>query len=117
MARDLLAGAGEAASCSHRGRPAQKPHLHEGRHQRAYLQFLLFILLTVWLLQKGSPESKELGQAGRESDRDQKVGVLALADSPSWARAGGWRLRIYSRSLGFTMGAICEPHASTGVEG
>ena len=74
--------------------------------QSEYLQFLLFILLTVWLLQKGSPESKELGKAGRESDRDQKVGAFALADSPSWARAGGWRLRIYSRSLGFTMGAI-----------
>src|SRR3712207_9470555 len=25
-----------------------------------YLQFFLFILLTVWLLQRGSPESKEL---------------------------------------------------------
>ena len=74
--------------------------------QSEYLQFLLFILLTVWLLQKGSPESKELGKAGRESDRDQKVGAFALADSPSWARASGWRLRIYSRSLGFTMGAI-----------
>jgi hypothetical protein len=26
--------------------------------QSEYLQFLLFILTTVWLLQKGSPESK-----------------------------------------------------------
>ena len=49
--------------------------------QSEYLQFLLFILLTVWLVQKGSPESKELDKAGRESDRDQKVGAFALADS------------------------------------
>ena len=30
--------------------------------QSEYLQFLLYLLLTVWLLQKGSPESKELDQ-------------------------------------------------------
>src|SRR4029079_13272377 len=41
--------------------------------QSEYLQFTLFILLTVWLLQRGSPESKELDKAGRESDEDQKV--------------------------------------------
>ena len=38
--------------------------------QSEYLQFTLFILLTVWLLQRGSPESKELGKVGRESDED-----------------------------------------------
>ena len=32
--------------------------------QSEYLQFLLYILLTVWLVQKGSPESKELDKAG-----------------------------------------------------
>ena len=30
--------------------------------QSEYLQFTLFILLTVWLIQRGSPESKELDQ-------------------------------------------------------
>jgi hypothetical protein len=29
--------------------------------QSEYLQFTLFILLTVWLIQKGSPESKPVG--------------------------------------------------------
>ena len=29
--------------------------------QSEYLQFTLFILLTVWLLQRGSPESKPVG--------------------------------------------------------
>ena len=60
----------------------------------------------MWLLQKGSPESKELDKAGRESDEQQKVGAHARPDSPSWVRAGGWRLRLYSRSLGLTMGAF-----------
>ena len=74
--------------------------------QSEYLQFLLFILLTVWLVQRGSPESKPLDKAGRESDAEQKVGVHALADSPAWAKAEGWRQSLYSRSLGLTMGLI-----------
>lgn len=74
--------------------------------QSEYLQFLLFIVLTVWLVQLGSPESKELDDRGRESDEEQKVRAYAHPDSPPWAKAGGWRLAIYSRSLGLTMGAI-----------
>ena len=46
---------------------------------------------TVWLLQRGSPESKPMGKAGAESDEEQKVGEHASADSPRWARVGGWR--------------------------
>ena len=45
--------------------------------QSEYLQFFLFILTTVWLLQKGSPESKELDQAGTESVVDQLIGEHA----------------------------------------
>ena len=74
--------------------------------QSEYLQFLLYILLTVWLVQKGSPESKPLDRQGRESDQDQKVGPHAQQDSPVWARVEGWRRTLYSRSLGLTMGAI-----------
>jgi hypothetical protein len=74
--------------------------------QSEYLQFLLYILLTVWLVQKGSPESKPLDQAGRESDEDQKVGEFAVEDSPAWAKATGWRRTLFSRSLGLTMGLI-----------
>ncbi|OLP52855.1 hypothetical protein BJM39_01725, partial [Salmonella enterica subsp. enterica serovar Javiana] len=66
----------------------------------------LYILLTVWLLQKGSPESKPLDKAGRESDEDQKVGPYAERTSPWLARVGGWRTTLYSRSLGLVMGAI-----------
>ncbi|HXR60875.1 MAG TPA: DUF6766 family protein [Solirubrobacterales bacterium] len=67
--------------------------------QSEYLQFALFAVVTVWLLQKGSPESKELDQAGTESDKDQKVGRWAQADSPRWAKVGGLRTTIYSNSL------------------
>lgn len=74
--------------------------------QSEYLQFLLFIFATVWLLQRGSPESKELGKAGLESDKDQLVGTYAKRNSPQWAKAGGPRLRVYSNSLVLVMGTI-----------
>jgi uncharacterized protein DUF6766 len=74
--------------------------------QSEYLQFTLYILTTVWLLQRGSPESKELDKAGRESDEDQKVGEHADERSPRWARVGGLRTRLYSNSLVIVMGLI-----------
>jgi len=74
--------------------------------QSEYLQFFLFILTTVWLLQKGSPESKELDKAGLESDEDQLVGEHASPDSPKWARVGGFRTWLLSNSLLIVMGLI-----------
>jgi hypothetical protein len=74
--------------------------------QSEYLQFTLYILLTVWFLQRGSPESKELGKAGGESDEEQLVGEHAKADSPRWARTGGLRTHLYSNSLVIVMTAI-----------
>jgi hypothetical protein len=74
--------------------------------QSEYLQFSLFILATVWLLQKGSPESKELDKAGRESDEDQLIGEHASPQSPKWARVGGVRTWLFSNSLLLVMGLI-----------
>ena len=74
--------------------------------QSEYLQFTLFILLTVWLLQRGSPESKELDKAGLESDEEQKVGEHAQPDSPGWAKVEGIRRTIYENSLVIVMGTI-----------
>ena len=74
--------------------------------QSEYLQFLLFIVATVWLLQRGSPESTSLDQAGLESDREQKVGRYAEAGSPAWAKVGGVRRFVFSTSLGLVMGLI-----------
>ncbi|MGI8662112.1 MAG: DUF6766 family protein [Acidimicrobiales bacterium] len=74
--------------------------------QSEYLQFLLYIAATVWLVQRGSPESKELSDAGTESDEKQMVGEHADPDSPRWARTGGLRTLVYSRSLVLWMGAL-----------
>lgn len=74
--------------------------------QSEYLQFTLMMLVTVWLLQKGSPESKPLGKEGLESDQAQMVGGHAKLNSPAWAKARGLRLALYSNSLLVVMGVI-----------
>lgn len=74
--------------------------------QSEYLQFTLYILTTVWLLQRGSPESKSLDRPGLESDADQKVGSHAGPDSPAWARVGGLRTTLFSYSLVIVMATI-----------
>jgi hypothetical protein len=74
--------------------------------QSEYLQFTLFILATVWLIQRGSPESKEPGKEGGESDEEQRVGGHATEKSPRWARVGGLRTALYSNSLVIVMSAI-----------
>jgi hypothetical protein len=74
--------------------------------QSEYLQFALFILFTVWFVQKGSPESKEPGDEGGQTDEQQLVGRHARPESPRWAKAGGWRRRVYSNSLVIVMATI-----------
>jgi hypothetical protein len=74
--------------------------------QSEYLQFTLFILLTVWFVQKGSPESKQPGEEGGESDEEQLLGRHAKPNSPAWAKAGGWRTWVYSNSLVLVMATI-----------
>ena len=96
------------------------PHMSLGRYvvssafgtavlenwQSEYLQFTLFILMTVWLLQRGSPESKPLHKAGTGSDAEQRVGGHATPKSPRWARMAGLRRRVYENSLLLAMGTI-----------
>jgi hypothetical protein len=96
------------------------PHMSYGRYlvssefatavmenwQSEYLQFTLYVLLTVWLVQRGSPESKKVGKAGGESDEEQKVGEHAEPGSPRWARIGGVRRKLYENSLVVVMAAI-----------
>ena len=74
--------------------------------QSEYLQFLLYIVATVWLVQRGSPESKKPGDAGPESDEEQRVGPFADDRSPRWARVGGVRTALFSSSLGLVMGLL-----------
>lgn len=74
--------------------------------QSEFLQFFMFILAAVWLIQRGSPESKKPGDQGVGTDEEQLVGEYARPDSPSWARVRGVRLWLYSNSLLLVMGAV-----------
>ena len=74
--------------------------------QSEYLQFFLYIFGTVWLVQRGSAESKKPGEEGTETDKEQRIGRYATEDSPGWARSGGWRTTVFSRSLGLLMGVL-----------
>jgi hypothetical protein len=74
--------------------------------QSEYLQFTLFIVATVWFVQKGSPESKKVDDIGTQSDAEQLVGEHARPDSPRWARARGVRRLLYENSLLIVMGTI-----------
>jgi hypothetical protein len=53
--------------------------------QSEYLQFTLYLMATVWFIQKGSSESKRPGEAGAGVDTSR--------------RFVGWRDRLYSNSL------------------
>ena len=74
--------------------------------QSEFLQFFLFIAATIWLVQRGSPESKKPGDEGPGEDKEQLVGEHAVAGSPAWAKARGIRQVIYSNSLLLVMGAL-----------
>src|SRR5215203_1032761 len=67
--------------------------------QSEYLQFMLFMLATIWLIERGSPESKTEGEQGTESDRAQRIGGHATPNSPDWAKPRGIRTAVYSNSL------------------
>jgi glycerol uptake facilitator-like aquaporin len=74
--------------------------------QSEYLQFAVFILATIWLMQRGSNESKEEGDLGLESDQKQQVGGYAKSNAPAWAKVKDWRFKLYSNSLLLVMTVI-----------
>lgn len=74
--------------------------------QSEFLQFTLFILVTVWLVQKGSNESKRLEDAGTESDQRQKIGRHAPPNAPAWAKVKDWRGWIFQNSMLLAMASI-----------
>jgi hypothetical protein len=74
--------------------------------QSEFLQFTLFIGATVWLVQKGSNESKRIEDIGLETDEQQRVGRHADQRSPLWARMNGVRRALYENSLLLVMGTI-----------
>jgi hypothetical protein len=75
--------------------------------QSEFLQFTLFILATIWLVQKGSNESKKLEDVGLETDKQQKVGEHAPPKAPPAAKRKDGRKRLlYENSLLLVMTAI-----------
>jgi hypothetical protein len=74
--------------------------------QSEFLQFTLFILATVWLVQKGSNESKPLEDAGAESKQKQRLEGYAPENAPAWAKVTGWRTWLFQNSLVLAMSSI-----------
>jgi hypothetical protein len=80
-----------------------------------FLQMGFYVLLTAFLVQKGSAESKPPGQTDRPEDDERR----AKPDSPWPVRAGGLALKIYRNSLSlallFIFGASFVLHLITGT--
>jgi hypothetical protein len=74
--------------------------------QSEYLQFTLYILLTVWFVQKGSPESKQIDKQGTESEREQRVGAHAGPESPRGAHVRGVRGHAAELAVGVPRGRL-----------
>ena len=74
--------------------------------QSEFLQFSFFIAATIWLVQKGSSESKKVEDSGLGTDEEQRVGEHASQRSPAWARVKDWRYKLYTNSLLIVMTAI-----------
>lgn len=76
-----------------------------------FLQMSLYVLLTVWLRQEGSSESKDLYEK-EEVDRDPDP---EKEDVPWPVRKGGFALKVYKNSLSLALGLLffisCGLHA------
>jgi uncharacterized protein DUF6766 len=71
-----------------------------------FLQFSTFILAAIWLVQRGSAESKDPDDAGLMDDAAMKVGRHAPGGAPRWARVQGWKRSLYENSLLVVMTTI-----------
>ena len=71
--------------------------------QSEYLQFTLFILLTVWFVQKGSPESKQPGEEGGETDAEQMRRPARQARLAALGEGRRLAPGVYSNSLVLVM--------------
>jgi Domain of unknown function (DUF6766) len=63
-----------------------------------FLQMAVFVLLTTFLIQKGSPESRKPGV--RELVDTDPRDFASDPEAPWPVRHGGWVLRLYEHSLG-----------------
>ncbi len=66
-----------------------------------FLQMGFYVVLTVYLRQKGSAESAPL--KGEEGDENPEEELKPKPDSPGPVKRGGWRLKLYSHSLSLVL--------------
>jgi hypothetical protein len=69
-----------------------------------FLQMAAFVVLTAFLYQRGSAESKD-----PDGDNPQDADPREAADQPDVpgpVRRGGWRLKLYECSLSLALGAL-----------
>ena len=67
--------------------------------QSEFLQFSLFILATIWFVQKGSNESKQLDDSGLESGQGAARRRWAGADGARAGPSEGVAHHLYANSL------------------
>lgn len=67
-----------------------------------FLQMGLYVLLTVWLYQRGSSESKRLDQPNEV----ERTPSASRAGAPWPVRRGGWVLKLYKNSLSIAFFAL-----------
>ena len=69
-----------------------------------FLQMAAYVLLTIWLVQKGSSESKPPGgDPERDADPRNHIDKKGV---PGPVRSGGWRLKVYENSLSIAFTAL-----------
>ena len=80
-----------------------------------FLQMASYVLLTIWLVQKGSSESKPPG-GNPAKDADPRS-VSDLGQAPGPVQRGGWQLTLYENSLGLALGGAREYSAEQVAHG
>lgn len=66
-----------------------------------FLQMAFYVFLTVFLRQKGSSESKKIGE--KEEVDEDPADHRDDPDAPAPVRSGGWLLTLYKNSLGLAL--------------
>lgn len=69
-----------------------------------FLQMFAYVLLTAFLYQRGSAESKAIGEVA-EVDADPRL-AKQTADTPWPVKRGGWILKVYENSLCLALFAL-----------
>jgi hypothetical protein len=69
-----------------------------------FLQMGMYVVLTAYLYQRGSSESKPVGRDAPQ-DEDPR-GTAATASTPWPVRRGGWALALYEHSLAIAFFAL-----------